>query len=180
MVASPKLSSRKVPTKSGVKTRANAASKKQDAVIAFHRLPHDFSEKEVRAFFGQFGRIFKLRLSRSNKTGNSRGYGFIQYELPDVAKIAVDATNNYFIGGKPIRTEILNPEAVHKGLFIGAPAGNHALHRSAKVRKAHNKTIHGLVEAEKLDKDVTRSAKLAALGIEYDFTRRVVEKKPRA
>jgi nucleolar protein 15 len=180
MVASPKLSSRKVPEKKHSKSAANTVSKKKLAVVNFSRLPHEFTEKDIRAFFGQFGGISKLRLSRSKKTGNSRGYGYIQYMLPEVATIAVEATNNYFIAGKPIKTALMNPEAVHKGLFIGAPPGNHALSRSAAVRKRHNGKIHGLVNAKTLERDAARAEKLAAMGIEYTIERRVVEKKVKA
>ena len=180
MVASPKLSSRKVPEKRITKPDANKTPKTKESVLAFHRVPHEFAEKEIRAFFGQFGDIRKLRLSRSKKTGNSRGYGYIQYVLPEVAKIAAEATNNYFIAGKPIRTEVLNPEAVHKGLFKGAPPGNHALRRSAAVRKSHNSKVHGRLNAKALEKDAARAEKLASMGIEYEIERRVVEETVKA
>jgi nucleolar protein 15 len=177
MVATPQLSSRKVSKKQSVKKAENAIPKKKLSVICFRKLPHVFSEKEVRSFFGQFGKIVKLRLSRSPKTGGSRGYGYIQYDMPEIAHIAAEAANNYFIGGKPISVDVMSPESVDKRLFIGAHPGNHAISRANKVRKQHNAFTHSLSDEGKIKKDAARSAKLAALGVDYEFTRRVVQKK---
>jgi len=170
-----KLSSRKTPEK---KTSSTKASKKNLAVVRVGGLPHEFSEKEVRAFFGQFGTIFKLRLSRSKRTARSKGYAFIQFELPEVAKIVADATNNYFIGGKPIRVEHMDPESVWPELFNGHNRKFRDLRpsRSASLRKGHNSKAHGFVDAGKITRDEARSKKLAQAGVEYDFVRTKVNK----
>lgn len=177
MVATPQLSSRKVSEKRVSKKPEASIPKSKLSTISFGKIPHEFAETEVKAFFGQFGKIVKMRLSRSAKTGNSRGYGFIQYELPEVAKIAAESANNYFIGGKPIIVTLMAPEAVDKRLFVGAPRGKHAITRANKVRRHHNAHTHNITDPSKFEKDAARAARLAALGVEYDFTRKVVEKR---
>jgi len=47
-------------------------------------IPHGFYEAAMGGFFGQFGKILNLRLSRSKKTGRSKGYGFIEFEDEEV------------------------------------------------------------------------------------------------
>ena len=181
MTATPKLSSRKITKKAKVSHESTAISPKKQSVIHISRLPHEYTERELRAFFGQFGKILKLRLSRSPKTARSRGYGYIQFELPEVARIAAEATNNYFIAGRPIRVEVMNPEAVLPGLFLGA---HHKLvdpmkRRAAVVRKGHNKMTHAISTTRVLKRDTARTAKLAAAGVEYEFVRRVITKRPK-
>ena len=175
VVAATKLSSRKVPEK---KHTAPKTPKGKQAVLHVSQLPIEYTEKELRTFFCQFGRVTKLRLSRSNKTARSRGYAYIQYELPELAKIAAEATNNYFIGGKPIRVEHMNPEAVLPELFKGCKKTkiDPRPRRFATLRKGHNSKTHSIAQEETLKKDQTRASKLAAAGIDYDFTRRVITK----
>ena len=42
-------------------------------VVYLGHVPHGFYEKEMRAFFSQFGAVTRLRLSRSKRTGRSKG-----------------------------------------------------------------------------------------------------------
>lgn len=175
-----KLSSRKIVESKSMASSTSVPKSKQ-AVLRVAKLPSEYSEKEIRAFFSQFGGIRKLRLSRSTRTARSRCYAFIQMELPEVAQIAAEATNNYFIGGKPISVEVMNPEAVLPGLFKGCNKKfvDMRLARGCEIRKSHNKFTHSLVDKSKLKKDEARKAKMASVGVEYEFTRRVVKRVPK-
>lgn len=179
MSATPEFSSRKVSKKSKSSSKQPLISKKKQSVVFVNQLPREFGEKELFAFFGQFGKVLKLRLSRSPKTARSRRYAYIQYEMPEIATIAVEATNNHFIGGKPIRTEVMSPESVHLGLFKGASRVDPTERLTAKVRRSHNSKIHALTHENCVAKDAERTAKLAAMGVEYEFERRTVERKLR-
>ena len=179
MAVVPKLSSRKISNKKRSNTTNPATvSEKKKAVLHVSHLPTEYSEKEIRAFFGQFGKILKLRLSRSKKTARSRGYAYIQYEIPEIAQVAADATNNYFIGGRPILVEVMNHEAILPGLFKGANKKfkDYTLSRESVNRKGHNKKSHECFEVSKLESDEARSSKLAEAGVEYEFTRKVIKK----
>ena len=174
-----KFSSRKVASKSaGTKKQATIPNSKK-SVLCVGCLPAVYSERELLAFFGQFGKIRKLRLSRSKKTARSRGYAYIQYDLPEVAQIAATATNSYIIGGKPIRVELLNPEAVHAGLWKGASAVDPTIRLTGKTRRRHASRSHTTLPSAALDRDAKRQEKLAAAGIEYSLERRIVEKAPK-
>jgi len=159
-----------------MKKSTPAIPRKKQAVVYFGRVPHEFSEKEIRVFFGQFGRILKLRLSRSKRTARSKGYGYIQYELAEVAKIVGETTNNHFIAGKPITVKHMTPESVWPKLFEGHNRKFRDVRPTleAKRRKLHNSKTHEATGADKIDKDAKRAAKMAELGIEYDFSRKVI------
>ena len=176
-----RLSSRTISEKK-VSPATPRISKNKQAVLKVGGLPSEFSEKEIRAFFSQFGTIRKLRLSRSTRTARSRCFAFVQMELPEVAVIAAEATNNYFIGGKPISVVVMNPEAVMSSTFKGFNKKfvDRRLSHETEIRKNHNKFTHSLVDVSKLKKDEARKSKLASVGIDYDFTRKVVKRAPKS
>ena len=60
--------------------------KNRGSVYISH-VPHGFYEKQMRAFFSQFGTVTNLRLGRSKKTGKSRGYAFVEFKFMEVAKV---------------------------------------------------------------------------------------------
>jgi nucleolar protein 15 len=171
-----KFSSRKVASKPAGSKKQSEVTNSKKSVLFVGALPPVYSERELLAFFGQFGKIRKLRLSRSKKTARSRGYAYIQYELPEVAQIAASSTNSYIIGGKPIRVELLNPEAVHSGLWKGASATDPIIRLTAKARRHHARRSHTTMASTALERDAKRQEKLAAAGIEYSLERRIVEK----
>lgn len=39
------------------------------------------------------------------QTGNSKGYGFVEFESEDVAKIAAETMNNYLFGERLLKCE---------------------------------------------------------------------------
>ncbi len=77
-------------------------------VVYLGRVPSGFEEKEMRIFFGQFGDITRLRLSRSKKSGNSKGFAFIEFELPEVAEIVASTMNNYRMFGKTMQSKLVH------------------------------------------------------------------------
>ena len=63
-------------------------SDEKKGIIYVGHLPRGFDEKELKGFFTQFGQIDKLRVSRSKKSGRSKGYAFIEFNDRGVAEIA--------------------------------------------------------------------------------------------
>jgi nucleolar protein 15 len=88
-------------------------------VIFLKHIPHGFYEDQMRAYFKQFGKVNVLRLSRSRKTGQSRGYAYVEFAEESVAKIAAEAMNNYLMFDKLLKCEYIPPEAVGPAWFAG-------------------------------------------------------------
>jgi RNA recognition motif-containing protein len=65
-------------------------------------LPHGFYEEEIKGYFKQFGRVTNAKVCRSKKTGNSKGYGYVEFAYDDVAKVAAETMNNYLMFKKKI------------------------------------------------------------------------------
>ena len=70
---------------------------KGKGIVYVGHLPKGFEEGELRKFFEQFGKVNKLRVSRSKKTARTRGYAFIEFASKDVAEIAVKTMNGYML-----------------------------------------------------------------------------------
>jgi nucleolar protein 15 len=91
--------------------------KKRRGYMYIGHLPHGFYDKEIREYFSQFGKVRRIRLSRSKQTGNCRGYGFIEFENEKVAKIAADTMNNYLMFNKILKCQMIEKEKLHPKAF---------------------------------------------------------------
>jgi RNA recognition motif-containing protein len=74
----------------------------------------------MREYFSQFGTITKLRLSRNKMTGASKHFAFIEFESDEVAKIVVNAMDNYLMFGHILKCKYAPQESLHPDLWKGA------------------------------------------------------------
>ncbi|EMP24381.1 MKI67 FHA domain-interacting nucleolar phosphoprotein-like protein [Chelonia mydas] len=104
-------------------------------------------------------------------TGDSKGYGFVEFESDEVAKIVADTMNNYLFCERLLKCEFMPPEKVHENLFRGSQKtfrkpSHPAVKRYNKKRTPQEKTRM----TERLLKNEKRLRKrLAEKGIDYDF-----------
>lgn len=77
--------------------QSNKKVKTDRGIIYLGHIPHGFYEEEMRSFFSQFGIVTRVKLCRSEKTGRSKGYGYVEFLHPEVAKIAAETMNNYLM-----------------------------------------------------------------------------------
>lgn len=94
--------------------------KSGEGVVYVGRIPHGFYEHEMRAYFGQFGHINRLRLSRNKTTGASRHFAFIEFDSTEVAKIVEETMNNYLLFGHILKVKSLNSSRVDPKIWKGA------------------------------------------------------------
>ncbi|XP_066252172.1 uncharacterized protein [Euwallacea similis] len=119
---------RKQPQKDLLKTRG---------LIYIGHIPHGFYEEEMTNYFKQFGRVTNMKLCRSRVSGRSKGYGYIEFQNPEVAKIAADTMNNYIMFQKRIVVEYVPYQKRPKGLFHGKSSTLD--HTSVKTRQGKQK-----------------------------------------
>jgi nucleolar protein 15 len=98
----------------------NSSTKKARGVLYIGRIPHGFYESQMRAYFGQFGDILHLRLSRNKKTGASKHYAFIEFKDADVARVVSETMDNYLLFGHILKVKLVPTEDVRDDLFVGA------------------------------------------------------------
>lgn len=142
-------------------------------VLYIGHIPHGFYEEQMQKFFSQFGEVKRVRVSRNMKTGGSRGYGFLEFKQPEVAKIAADTMHNYELYEKYLVVEVVPKEKLHKKMFEGANKAwreipRHAIHKHKMERETtesgKKRRMKQLVKNERLRKE-----KLQKLGIDYEF-----------
>jgi nucleolar protein 15 len=43
----------------------------------------------MKAYFGQFGEVTRLRLSRNKKTGKSKHYAYVEFKHPEAGEVRI-------------------------------------------------------------------------------------------
>ncbi|CAM6126712.1 unnamed protein product [Calypogeia fissa] len=142
-------------------------------VIYVGRIPHGFYEKQMKEFFEQFGTISKLRISRNKQTGKSKHYGFIQFEVPEVAAIVAESMNNYLLMESMLQVKLMPLDKLHPKMWVGANRKFKVFKFQEMQRKLHNKVRTPAEQTKQLKglvkKDKQRRAKLKAAGIDFNF-----------
>lgn len=140
-------------------------------VIYVGHLPVGLFEPQLKSYFEQFGKVRRLRLSRSKKTGGSKGYAFIEYDCDEVAKIVAETMNNYLMGERLIQCHVIPPEKVHEKMFVGSRRQfkRPSLPAVARYNKTRTAEEVEKMKGKLLRKESKLRKRLAAHGIEYDF-----------
>ena len=163
--------------KSKMKTRVHGAfgREKDDRprVLYIGHVPHGFYEDQMRAYFGQFGEVTRLRLSRNKKTGKSKHYAYCEFKHPEVAAIVAESMDNYLLFESVLKVRLMTAEECHPELWKGANRKFKAVPWRRKAAEAHDK-VRSDAELAKRDAALlagerARRRKIEKAGIEYDF-----------
>ncbi|XP_057361407.1 MKI67 FHA domain-interacting nucleolar phosphoprotein isoform X4 [Manis pentadactyla] len=148
-------------------------------VIYVGHIPPALYETQIRAYFSQFGTVTRFRLSRSKRTGNSKGYGFVEFESEDVAKIVGETMNNYLFGERLLKCHFIPPEKVHEELFREWHMPFKKPSYPAVKRYNQNRTLLQKLQMEERfkKKEKLLRKRLAKKGIDYDFPSLIIHKK---
>lgn len=149
-------------------------------VIYVGRIPRGFYEPQMRAYFGQFGKITHLRLSRNPKTGAPRHYGFIEFDDVEVAKIVAETMDNYLIMGHLMQVKVIPQDEVHPDLFKGShrrfvgkssrevedarAQREHELHDRARTTEEQKSVNDALLKRQEKRRETLKNK-----GFDYDF-----------
>eukprot|EP00835_Amoeboradix_gromovi_P000993 NODE_38_length_30618_cov_0.377142.p16 type:complete len:168 gc:universal NODE_38_length_30618_cov_0.377142:20347-20850(+) len=93
------------------------AVQKKHAVMYISHLPKGFEDSALKSYFSQYGKVMNCKVSRHPQTLKSRHYGWILFEEESVAEIACQSMNNYILGDRVIKCELLRDDQIHDGLF---------------------------------------------------------------
>lgn len=125
-------------------------------------LPHGFYERELKKYFSQFGDVVNVRVSRNKKTGNSKGYAFVQFASTDVATKAAGVMDKYLVMGKMLDVHLVSK--LHPDIWKGANKKFVLAPKRESARLVHNKvrTADEQATANKRKTKRRQSAKAAA------------------
>ncbi|XP_017782197.1 PREDICTED: MKI67 FHA domain-interacting nucleolar phosphoprotein-like [Nicrophorus vespilloides] len=153
---------------------AEEGSSKERAIIYIGHLPHGFYEKELREYFGQFGKVTKVTVPRAKRSGRPRSYAYVEFLFMDVAKIAAETMDNYLMFDKRLVVKVLPQEKCRKLKFGGRLWAENSTPYISKVQEIA-KLKNEPQSEEKYMKNSRRQLgqlnkkikKLAALGIKH-------------
>jgi len=115
------------PTASpGPPIQTTASNKGPDGanLFIFH-IPNHFANMDMYHLFSPYGTLLSVRIMVEKESGRSRGFGFVSYDSPDAAAIAIKELNGYTIGNKRLKVQhkqIRSAEQQHD-----RQAGHHGL-----------------------------------------------------
>jgi nucleolar protein 15 len=152
------------------------------AVIYIGHLPNLLGEAELLKLLKQFGgSITHVRVSRSEKTGNSRGYAFVRVKEMEVAEIIVGTLSGYllFSNKQPglhrrLVCHIVPPDKVHPRLFVRHTSAAKVA-QERKLRKQAEPPVRSIddlpkVTAKLIQQERRKRQAIQKAGIEYtDF-----------
>jgi nucleolar protein 15 len=152
---------------------------KKPGVLHVKQLPRVLDEQDLKEYFQQFGRVDKVKLARSSRTANSKGYAFILFRDGKVAEVAAKSMDKYLLFNCLLKCKaITNEEYVkfddifkvtYKGREeavrkIGANNKIRLLETSGKAKNRERNTHRA--ESAQTKKDELMKKKLEAAGIE--------------
>lgn len=74
-------------------------------------LPQAMSQEEIRSLFGSIGEVESCKLIRDKITGQSLGYGFVNYVRAEDAEKAINAMNGLRLSNKTIKVSFARPSS---------------------------------------------------------------------
>jgi nucleolar protein 15 len=127
----------------------------------------------MKGFFSQFGDVKNVRMSRSKKTAQSKGYAFLEFKHPEVAPIAAQAMDGYMMFAQKLKVHVVKRRDVHPELMKGANQVFKQKPWRSMAAAKHNKDRSGSESdarvARALKRDKVRQKAIAAAGIQYSY-----------
>ena len=73
-------------------------------------LPFLVEQKQLSDIFANYGDIKEIRIPKFNRTGEGKGYGYIEYASLESAETALSKENGYAsVGGRTVRLDYAQP-----------------------------------------------------------------------
>lgn len=123
-------------TSPGPPIQTTASNKGPDGanLFIFH-IPNHFSNADMYHLFSQYGNLLSVRIMVEKDSQRSRGFGFVSYDNPDAAALAIKELNGFAIGNKRLKVQFkqIRPveqqqnQEMNHGMHPGG-AGSHPQH----------------------------------------------------
>ena len=114
---------------------------KPTGILHVKQLPRVLDEQDLREYFNQFGPVRRVKLGRSIKTGNSKGFCFIEFLDRKTADICCKSMQGYLLYNCLLKCQVLqnrNEEEnneIEKVFKVCYKNHTHALEHIKKVNK---------------------------------------------
>ncbi|ETN68178.1 hypothetical protein RB195_009614 [Necator americanus] len=144
-------------------------------VVKIKRIPYGLFEKQLWEYFTQFGKVIRVRVARSLKTGNHKGWAYVGFADKEVAEIAAESMDGYLMFEKRLSCHVMDPKKVPKSMKRGprylAPPHMKGRAKKEALKRNRKKTSEEEEKSKKRREAAQRKRynKLKVLGIDYEF-----------
>jgi len=119
-------------TTPGPPIQTTASNKGPDGanLFIFH-IPNHFTNLDMYNLFCHYGNLISVRIMVEKDTGRSRGFGFVSYDKPEAAAMAIKELNGFVIGNKRLKVQ-------HKQIKSSETPPIHQQQQSRQGRHYHS------------------------------------------
>lgn len=86
-------------------------------------LPYSANEDTLRELFSSFGNLLSVAVISDKFTGQSKGFGFVEFEDDDAAMTAIAQVNGKSLDGRSLMVNEARPQEKRSGGFGGGGGG---------------------------------------------------------
>merc|ERR1719295_1565713 len=86
-------------------------------------IPYEATEEKLKDIFSEVGTVLSFKLVYDRDNGKPRGYGFCEYQNPEIANCAMRNLNGYEIGGRTLRVDSACTEKNRMSELVTGPGG---------------------------------------------------------
>ncbi|KAK2727403.1 ELAV-like protein 2 isoform X2 [Artemia franciscana] len=94
---------------SRMSSRSDDGESKTNLIVNY--LPQTMTQEEIRSLFGSIGEVESCKLIRDKVTGQSLGYGFVNYHRIEDADKAINTLNGLRLQNKTIKVSFARPSS---------------------------------------------------------------------
>lgn len=73
-------------------------------------LDYSTTDSQLEQHFAQIGKVLSAKVIIDRNTGQGKGFGFVEMETPDVAKLAMDKLNGSSLNARVIVVKEAKPQ----------------------------------------------------------------------
>ena len=93
------------PLSNQVKSNMRPPEGPSGANLFIYHLPRDITDHDLATLFAAFGHVISAKVFIDKKTSESKGFGFVSYDLVDSAEDAIASMNGFQIGSKRLKVQ---------------------------------------------------------------------------
>ncbi|XP_060857806.1 ELAV-like protein 3 isoform X10 [Metopolophium dirhodum] len=92
-------------------SQGNSLNEESKTNLIVNYLPQTMTQEEIRSLFSSIGEVESCKLIRDKVTGQSLGYGFVNYHRPEDAEKAINTLNGLRLQNKTIKVSFARPSS---------------------------------------------------------------------